>query len=195
MAKRDQKALVQLKVRMRETLRLRLEALAIKRGSSINAEVVDRLERSFDRSDLLAEVLSLTFGSQPAGFLLVLGFLMSPVVFARKERDHLVSEDWVADPKVQEGIRLAFRMTLQLYAADPKEVDFAWAAEHEDLMDIAEIFLTALAGSKEDMILHQHVEMLNKMLGPAATRMLTNLPKLEKARRTVPSRWRTIKKG
>ena len=57
--KRKQTAVVQLKVRMREPLRAKLESAAAKKGTSINSEVVDRLERSFERQDLLAEFLTL----------------------------------------------------------------------------------------------------------------------------------------
>ena len=76
MAKRDQRALVQLKVRMREPLRARVEEDAKRRGVSINAEIVDRLERSFDRQGLLSEVLSLEFGKELAGVLMLLGAAM-----------------------------------------------------------------------------------------------------------------------
>ena len=45
------KAIVQLKARMREPLRARLEAAAKRRGVSLNAELVDRVERSFAKDD------------------------------------------------------------------------------------------------------------------------------------------------
>jgi hypothetical protein len=47
MVKRPQTALVGLRVRMREPLRKQLEVAAKKRGVSLNAELVSRLERSF----------------------------------------------------------------------------------------------------------------------------------------------------
>jgi hypothetical protein len=51
MAKTRASKIVQLKARMREPLRARLEATAEKRGVSLNAELVDRLERSFAKDD------------------------------------------------------------------------------------------------------------------------------------------------
>jgi hypothetical protein len=62
MAARKQTAIVGLKVRLREPLRKKLEVAAKKKGVSLNAELVSRLEESFlgeeltDRMDkILAE--------------------------------------------------------------------------------------------------------------------------------------------
>jgi len=62
MAARKQTAIVGLKVRLREPLRKKLEVAAKKKGVSLNAELVGRLEESFlgegllDRMDkILAE--------------------------------------------------------------------------------------------------------------------------------------------
>jgi hypothetical protein len=51
MADRDEAATAQLKVRMKEPLRALLEESARHRGASMNAEIVRRLERSFERRD------------------------------------------------------------------------------------------------------------------------------------------------
>ncbi len=48
---RSQDAVVQLKTRMREPLRARLEASAKERGVSLNTELVDRLEQSFTKEN------------------------------------------------------------------------------------------------------------------------------------------------
>ena len=50
-AQRGQDAVAQLKARLREPLRARLEASAKVRGVSLNTELVDRLEQSFARED------------------------------------------------------------------------------------------------------------------------------------------------
>jgi hypothetical protein len=47
MAKRAVSAIVQVKVRMREDLRRKLESEATKHGQTMNAEILERLERSF----------------------------------------------------------------------------------------------------------------------------------------------------
>src|SRR5260370_32637039 len=69
MARRKQTATVDLRVRMKEPLRAALEAEARKKGHSLNAEAVHRLERSFDRQDLLTEVLTLAFSAEMADLL------------------------------------------------------------------------------------------------------------------------------
>ena len=48
MTQRDPTALVQLKVRIRESLRAQLEEAATQKGISLNAEIADRLTRSLD---------------------------------------------------------------------------------------------------------------------------------------------------
>ena len=50
-AQRGQDAVAQLKARLREPLRARLEASAKVRGVSLNTELVDRLEQSFAREE------------------------------------------------------------------------------------------------------------------------------------------------
>jgi hypothetical protein len=76
MAKRKSTDQVQLNVRMRESLRAKLEQSAKKNYESLNREVVDRLERSFDRQDLLVEALSMTYGKRLAGILMIFGRAM-----------------------------------------------------------------------------------------------------------------------
>ncbi len=49
---RSQDQTIQLKVRMKEPLRSRLEVFAKRRGVSLNEEVVTRLMRSFDIADI-----------------------------------------------------------------------------------------------------------------------------------------------
>lgn len=48
MPKRAKSAVAQLKVRLREPMRARLEKSAKQRGISLNAEIANRLEQSFD---------------------------------------------------------------------------------------------------------------------------------------------------
>ena len=76
MTKRKSTDQVQLNVRMREGLRAKLEQSAKKNYESLNREVVDRLERSFDRQDLLVEALSMTYGKRLAGILMIVGRAM-----------------------------------------------------------------------------------------------------------------------
>jgi hypothetical protein len=77
---REKTAVVQFKTRMKERLRARLEEAANGHGISINAEIVERLERSFDRTDLLSDVLGLAYGRQAAGILVMFGEAISTLV-------------------------------------------------------------------------------------------------------------------
>lgn len=51
MVRRRQTAKADLKIRLKEPMRARIERAASKRGVSMNAEMVDRLERSFGQDD------------------------------------------------------------------------------------------------------------------------------------------------
>lgn len=66
MKKRNKTDVVQVPVRMREVLRAVLERAAKDQGCSMNAEIVRRLERSFERQDLLSEILALALGENGA---------------------------------------------------------------------------------------------------------------------------------
>src|ERR1700674_1254231 len=59
MAKRSKTAVANLKVRLRESLRSKIERAAKSRGVSMNAEMVDRIDESFEKE---AEIERL-FGS------------------------------------------------------------------------------------------------------------------------------------
>jgi Arc-like DNA binding dprotein len=56
MAARDKATTVQLKVRMKEPLRAKLEEMAHRHGISMNAEIVARLEQSFEHQQRLEDV-------------------------------------------------------------------------------------------------------------------------------------------
>jgi hypothetical protein len=77
MAKRKNTDQVQINVRMREALRSKLEQSAKTNDGSLNREIVDRLERSFDRQELLVEALTLAYGEKLAGLLMMVGRAMN----------------------------------------------------------------------------------------------------------------------
>jgi hypothetical protein len=68
MAKKDAE-LTPIMTRIPEGLRKNLEAEAKKSGRSMNAEIINRLSRSFERQGLLDEVLRLAYGDEWAAFL------------------------------------------------------------------------------------------------------------------------------
>jgi hypothetical protein len=66
MAQRKQSATVDLKVRMKEPLRAALERSARQRGRSLNAEIVQRLERSLQDEEILAKISNQLAGIEKA---------------------------------------------------------------------------------------------------------------------------------
>src|SRR5262245_43231204 len=71
---------VPLGLRVTPDLKQRLDAAAEQSGRSQSQEAELRLERSFERGDLIAEVLTLAYGSkETAGLVMMLGSIMDTV--------------------------------------------------------------------------------------------------------------------
>jgi len=68
-AKNSKDTKADIKIRLTEGLRSRIERTAKQRGVSMNAEMIERLENSFVKQGLLKEVLTLAYGPQWAAFL------------------------------------------------------------------------------------------------------------------------------
>ncbi|HQS15448.1 hypothetical protein [Reyranella sp.] len=64
---------VQLKIRLQESLRAKIEKEAEGRDASLNDEIVRRLERSFEPNNILRDVLELGYGPHLAGLLQAIG--------------------------------------------------------------------------------------------------------------------------
>lgn len=90
MAARDQTATVQLKIRMREALRARLEQAAEARQVSLNAEAVERLQGSFGQEDAWGGP-----GVKQMAMLMASTFVLSGEMAARGTADP--PEDWKKD--------------------------------------------------------------------------------------------------
>lgn len=73
MAKRKTTDYIQINVRMREGLRAKLEQSAKRNDESLNREIVDRLEQSFDRQELLVDAVTLAYGRELGFLLLAMG--------------------------------------------------------------------------------------------------------------------------
>jgi hypothetical protein len=117
MAKRKTTDQVQINVRMREGLRAKLELSAKKNYESLNREIVDRLERSFDRQELLVEALTLAYGNHLAAILMALGKVMeSAGKVARLATNPAVgAEPWHTDPfAYQEAMVAAYLLLREL---------------------------------------------------------------------------------
>jgi hypothetical protein len=83
-------------------MKARLDAAAERSGRSQSQEAELRLERSFEREDLLPELLRTAFGSVTAGHLLVIGFLMTNAglreYWSRHSDDLAGEHSWPNDP-------------------------------------------------------------------------------------------------
>jgi TraY domain len=96
----------QLGVRVTPETKRRLDAAAERSGRSQSQEAELRLERSFDRQDLLPEVLVLAYGRHLAGILMMLavamddlGKLQIDARGSRRRADSLLADSpWIGDP-------------------------------------------------------------------------------------------------
>lgn len=87
---------VNITLRIPEHLRARLEDAASGGDRSLNAEITERLEKSFVENETLSEL----FGDDRiASFLLVLAGVM------RTHREHLGTGPWRDDPQASEAAR------------------------------------------------------------------------------------------
>lgn len=172
MAKRDQTALVQLKVRMREPLRARMEQDAKRRGVSINAEIVDRLERSLDRADLLPEVMSLNYGEELAGVLMFLGTVMIWAdAFHRVDNSQPrgPSHKWMWAPDADAYDQSVRGAVAVLEAMRPDEPVIAHSNAGEEM---ANTIIKAVRGDPDGESGFAHdAPTIRALLGPIAERM------------------------
>jgi hypothetical protein len=186
---RQRTALVQLKIRMREPLRERLEEEASRRGDSINAEVVDRVEHTFKRQDLLSEVLSLTFGGEPlAGLLIMLGIAML-------DQGRRLTEgkgDWTSDSVAYDAAVFAATQLLDYGRPDGSR---ASASDYEVATKWVEKLIEGLKGGRADEILGRdpRADAIMRLIGPIVTRMSEALKRDARASRTSSKKIREVR--
>ena len=160
MPERDATSIVQLKVRMREPLRARLEQAAQGTGHSMNAEVLERLERSFERQDLADEILTATYGRQLTGLLMAVGRTMKDAgTFAGFRATGTLegSTNWLENPdafdqgaKAATTIIEAFRPVGEISEPVIKSTDEKWNAILENLGEgFATTTLTIIAAPEQ----------------------------------------------
>lgn len=119
MVDRDKRATVDLKVRMKESLRAQIESAALNHGISMNAEAVARLEQTFRDEGLLPEILDLAYGRETAGLLILLAETVrhvgaSSIFLARggepqtvDDAARLLTREWVSDPWAFQQVKTA----------------------------------------------------------------------------------------
>jgi hypothetical protein len=126
MSQRSQSAYAHLKVRMKEPLRAVLEQAARERGVSMNAEIVARLERSFEEEErfggsAMSPIVSMLAGAFKRG-----GELGK---HARQHPEWTTSE-WLADPICYRAAAYAVADALNLPGPDKASMSDP-AAVHE----------------------------------------------------------------
>ena len=123
MAEREKTATVDIKLRLKEPLRARVEAAAAERGVSMNAEMVDRLDRSFDQPEmkigLLAEVMTLAYGPKLGRIVEALAKAMATVgrhadfVVTSRHQSGERREAWLDTPYTFDQARKAAELVLE----------------------------------------------------------------------------------
>jgi hypothetical protein len=162
-------------------MKRKLDAAADGSGRSQSQEAELRLEKSFDRTDLLSEVLSLEFGERLAGMLIILGHAMSSAATStglmlddRNKLRHVPRspwlDDWADDPTQYESAVLAAKLLLE--GARPEEeiedADLAVANAFKSAKSLVRDMLDAGEQGIEDVL---NSVQLRRMLGATATRL------------------------
>jgi hypothetical protein len=176
---------VALSLRMTPELKRQLDFAAEQGGRSQSQEAEFRLERSFDRSDLLPEVLSLAFGGRTAGLLLAIGIAMqgaaATTMFIKNRKP---DEDWTSDPDAYREAGQAADLLFRLGKPAGK-----WSAGYGTGSAYAESIVSALAKRDEPSTILDdavpHADAVLALLGPIATRMTDELPRWEELTREV----------
>ena len=105
---------VKLGLRVTPEVKRLLDGAAERSGRSQSQEAEFRLERSFDRTDLLSEVLALAYGRRLAGMLIELGVVMQSAahVLGYDPKDR---EDWALNVEALGAAQEAARTLLRLF--------------------------------------------------------------------------------
>jgi hypothetical protein len=101
MAKRKQSEIVNIKLRLREPLRAKVEKAAKSRGVSMNAEMVARLEDTFANQSVVDQALDAVLGGpdfRPILFALVTQFNFAVSNYAKHNGLGGAPADWLDNP-------------------------------------------------------------------------------------------------
>lgn len=111
---RKKSATVDLKVRMKEPLRAKLEVAAKRAGVSLNAEAVKRMDRSFERDETFAEAAQALFGFRGEA-IMAMRSLGRAIAIIEKQTGLSWREDW----NTAEQVRYAFRVIIEVFGPEP----------------------------------------------------------------------------
>jgi TraY domain len=163
-----------LGLRVTPEMKRKLDVAAEKSGRSQSQEAELRLERSFDRNDLLGEVLSLAFGERLAGLLILTGLAMASAAaiapVGQGQRELRRDDDWLSDPAAYGAA--VFAASRLLDSARPAG-DGATTSGYDSACRIVEALIDALNGKNAESVLGRgiRVDAIIRLIGPIATRM------------------------
>jgi hypothetical protein len=161
---------VQLGVQVNPDVKLRLEAEADRKSRSLSREAELRLERSFERQDLLPDVLGATYSPPLAGLLMALGLIMTHAglreYWARSTTVGF-NDHWINDPTAfDEALRGAFAL---LNFARPAGLPDKPVVSPPPGVQFANAMIDALEGEPS---LLAGVGAIRALLGPITQRMI-----------------------
>ena len=168
---------IQIGVQVAPNVKTRLEASAERSHRSLSREAEFRLDRSFDREDLLSEALALAYGRKVAGILLAIAYVMDAASrLAERNIWNPFRKDWTDDPeRFDHAVQAA---TALLYAVRPPgEIPDRSSERSSDRRDpgtwlISELLL-ALRDDNSEFPAEVATEV-KQLLGPLAERMTEN---------------------
>jgi len=156
MARRGKAAIVDIKIRMREPLRAKVEAAAKENSVSMNAEMVSRLERTFQRQDtadrFLRDFMEISYGPKLGAMLEAIGHTLDAVgihanIATTNEQDEFYwRAGWIKNPYAFEQAVKAANAVLETFRPPGRIVaPLQTAVESERRLPLSEI-LDALRG-------------------------------------------------
>jgi hypothetical protein len=173
-----------LSIRATADLKKRLDRAAKESDRPFSQEAEIRLERSFERQDLISDVLDLTYGQRVADFLIAIGALMSKTgrhAGFISSRTLAGADNWLDDPWAYEQAAQAVQQLLDKLRP-PGEIKAPNASPQEVVggpapMELSDIYanlgvsfanglIYEIANKEhEPAILGEHAERLRRGLG------------------------------
>ena len=158
---------------MTPDLKRRLDAAAEQGGRSQSQEAEVRLERSFDRQELLSDALSLAYGKQIAGLLMMLGCVMCDVGNRqRQQKQGNTDEHWTSDGyALRSAVEAAVALLIAALPDGEAEPTGAEAISSANAMMLA-------LGEGSQNRFSGAAETISDLLGPIATRFGPDIDRL-----------------
>lgn len=141
MSSRPESATIQLKVRMKESLRRQIDSSARARGISLNADVVKRLEESFLPAERLFDEPILTVVAQLVGASFATG---GQLAARRLGHPEWKADEWMQDPSAFRSALTAAFAALAGLAPDESKPNL------DEIERLAEAAANIIANDREE---------------------------------------------